>query len=244
VLREFWFGWRVAKLFPTPERLDDYCRGLGPQLDVAALGPQQQIRYWVLGTLDPQADPPTTRLVLYDADSGSEHTRSLEVDYDGRLAGMRRVFVNWLAGLGLGFPTGQAEKAFWAEPVTPAALDALGRAQEEFYTFSAYGSGGSLDLDAFERAVTAAPDSYMAHDLLGWAQYRNQRYGPAEASFRRALELNPHGAGVAAGLAWCALHSGDRAGTLEWALYKAECMGTDPAQAKAWAERMIAKHAQ
>jgi len=46
-LKEFWFGWRVKKIFLEKERLRVYCRGEGPRLDIAKLGKEQDIRYWL-----------------------------------------------------------------------------------------------------------------------------------------------------------------------------------------------------
>ena len=57
----------------------------------------------------------------------------------------------------------------------------------------------------------------------------------------KAMDLNPNGAGVAAGLMWCAVAEGDREGALEWAGTKAAAMGVDPEPTRQQALRALEK---
>ena len=49
-LKEFWFGWRMTKIFRGKNQLSAYCRGNEPLPDIARLGEEQQIRYRLEGT--------------------------------------------------------------------------------------------------------------------------------------------------------------------------------------------------
>jgi len=69
--KEFWFGWRVKKIFPEKEMLRAYCRGEGPRLDTTKIGKEQDIRYWLQGTIEQKGDKIQVFLEL--TDSKEEH---------------------------------------------------------------------------------------------------------------------------------------------------------------------------
>ena len=65
-LKEFWFGWRVKKIFLERERLTAYCHGEGLQLNISKLGKEQGIRYWLRGKVKQQGSKIQVALILKD----------------------------------------------------------------------------------------------------------------------------------------------------------------------------------
>jgi predicted AlkP superfamily phosphohydrolase/phosphomutase/tetratricopeptide (TPR) repeat protein len=63
-------------------------------------------------------------------------------------------------------------------------------------------------LARFDEAARSGSSSPMLQTQIGYAFYRMKQYGPAEAAFRRATELDPHLATAHLGLAGCALFLG------------------------------------
>ena len=55
-----------------------------------------------------------------------------------------------------------------------------------------------LALENASTAVRLDPNDYQAHWALGWAYLYNREYEKAEASYKRARELNPNDAEVLA----------------------------------------------
>jgi tetratricopeptide (TPR) repeat protein len=243
--QEFWFGWRVARIFPAKEDLSAYRRAGAPAPEPISTGRREQIRFWISGTVSPPSPSPLLNLSLTDAEAEQHHRApQMVVDTDGHLVGLRRRFTAWLADCGHPFPPDQQEKTLWPEEATAAGLDAVGRALEVFYLQSAYGGKAPVATEPFERAVAAAPGAFMSHDLLGWALYRNERFEKAREAFEKSIRINPHGAGAMAGLIWCAVMTGNSEDALSWAARKAESCAGDIEAARERALRLLDKHAK
>ncbi len=239
-LKELWFGWRIKKLFDDAAPLTDYCRGARLQVGLKKLSQQQKVRFWVYGQYGHQ----TSEIGIYDADrSKPEPLNPLPVSCDDHLVQFRRSFMDGFDQTGVVFPQSQKHAALWEEQISLSGLDAVGRALETFYHFSAFESKGELDLKPFEAAVRQAPNAFMSHDLLGWAMYRQKKYQKAVDAFQHALSINPNGAGAMAGLIWCHIHMDDLEATLTWAQRKAESCLQDVALARERAVRLFEKHA-
>lgn len=244
-LKEFWFGWRVKKIFLKKERLRAYCRDEGPQLDITKLGKEQGIRYWLSGRIQQRGNKMQVALVLTDTKGeGDEWSTDLTLEPADHLIGFRKGFLAWLETCGLPLPDAQATRALWPEKTNPEGLDLLGWALETFYLHSSWGEKGQLDLHLFDRAVCAAPASYLAHDLKGWALYKNKDYQAAEKSFRSALRLNSNGLGAQAGLMWCAIYTNDEEKAYTWAMAKADLRGESRNAAEALMKRRMSKAAR
>jgi hypothetical protein len=244
-LKEFWFGWRVKKIFLEKQRLIASCRGEGPQLDISKLGKEQGIRYWLWGSVQQRGSKIQVALVLTDT-MGERDERSIELTLDpaGQLIGFRKGFLAWLEACGLPFSDAQAAKALWPEKTTTEGLDLLGRSLETYYIHSSWGEKGPLDLEVFDRAASEAPSSYLAHDLKGWALYKNKDYNAAQESFSSALKLNSNGLGALAGLMWCAIYTNDEQKAYKWAMAKADLRGESHEAAKASVKRRMSKAAR
>ena len=149
--------------------------------------------------------------------------------------------MDWLNTAGLPMPKDQVQPALWQEVISHEGLDAVGRALENFYLYSAYGGGGPLDMSPFERAVAQAPESFMAQDLYGWARYRNQQYKEAKVAFLTSLRINPAGAGAMSGLAWCGVYSKDLDDAMFWSGRKADVCREDVQAAREAGRRRYKK---
>ncbi|MBC8463755.1 MAG: hypothetical protein H8D61_02135 [Deltaproteobacteria bacterium] len=240
--REFWFGWRVGKIFSDENALKSFCRDLGPPFDPVKLGREQEIRLWLKGRVRKPGRIPEFELTLVDIESEREdQSIVLKLDFESKLIAFRKGFIRWLGKCGFPFPENQMEKVLWPEGASTAGLDCLGRAQEAFYIYSAWGKS-VLDLELFETAVRAMPESYMAHNLKAWAHYRYNDYRSARKSFQRAMEINPHGVGAMGGLIWCAVYTGDSETAYSWTDVKSELLGQNKAAAKEKTARLIEKY--
>ena len=241
--REFWFGWRVAAVFPSKSDLTTYCSGGEPSPGPVQTGRKEEIRFWLLGTMSGQGFPLSVQTVLVDAETEDEcRLPEMAVDTDGALVELRRQLMSSMKACGHPFPEHQQKKALWPEEASPAGLDAVGRALAVFYLQSAYGGKAPVELPPFEHAVSEAPGSFMAHDLLGWALYRNARHGSARRAFLESVRINAHGAGAMAGLMWCGVMTGERQEALYWAARKAESCDSDIEAARKKAERLLEKY--
>ncbi|MBC8459511.1 MAG: hypothetical protein H8D67_16090 [Deltaproteobacteria bacterium] len=239
-LKEFWFGWRVKKIFLEKERLTAYCRGEGPRLDITKLGKEQDIRYWLWGSVQQQGNKMQIALVLTDTKGEHEEwTTELILDPADQLIGFRKEFLAWLDACGLPFPDAQVAKALWPEKTTLKGLGLLGRGLEAFYLHSSWGDKGPLDLELLDRAVSTAPSSYLAHDLKGWVLYKNKDYKAAEGSFQSATKINSNGLGAISGLMWCAVYTNDEEKAYKWAMAKADIRGESREAAKAFVARKM-----
>jgi hypothetical protein len=241
-LKEFWFGWRVKKIFLEKERLRAYCHGEGPQLDFSKLGKEQGIRYWLRGRVQQRESAIKVTLILTDTKKNhEERSTTLTLDLSNQLIGFCKGFLAWLKTCGLPLSDAQAIKALWPEKTNPKGLDLLGQALKTLYLHSSWGEKGPLDLYWFDRAVSAAPASYLAHDLKGWALYKNKDYKAAEESFRSALTVNANGLGAMSGLMWCAIYANNEAEAYTWAAAKADLRGESLMAAKARVKKRMNK---
>ena len=228
-LKEFWFGWRVKKIFPEKKDLGGYCRGKGGRLDLKRLSAEQGIRLWIHG----QVVHRDVTISLFDALKDKQApSKTILFSIEDELVGIRQAFMYWLADRGLPFPEEQKKSALWPEKISMQGMDILGRALEAFYLYSSYDGQGEIDLRLFKEAVAIAPDSFMGQDLLGWAYYRNKCYNEAKASFLKALQANPKGTGAMSGLMWCGVFTENREEALYWAERKAEVRQEDIEAAK------------
>ena len=244
-LKEFWFGWRVKKIFLEKERLRAYCHGEGPQLDVSKLGKEQGIRYWLSGRVQQRESAIKVALILTDTKKNHEkQSTTLTLDLSNQLIDFRKEFLAWLKTCGLPFADAQAIKILWPEKINPKGLDLLGRALKTYYFHSSWGEKDPLDLYWFDSAVSAAPDSYLAHDLKGWALYKNKDYKAAEESFRSALTMNSNGLGAISGLMWCAIYANNEKEAYTWAVAKADLRGESRMAAKARVKKRMNKAAR
>jgi len=244
-LKEFWFGWRVKKIFLEKERLQAYCHGEGPQLDFSKLGKEQGIRYWLEGRVQQSESAIKVTLILIDTKKNhKEQSPTLTLDLSNQLIGFRKGFLAWLKTCGLPLPDTQAIKTLWPEKTNPQGLDLLGRALKIYYLHSSWGEKDPLDLYWFDSAVSAAPASYLTHNLKGWALYKNKNYKAAEESFRSALTLNSNGFGAMAGLMWCAIYANNEEVAYNWAAAKADLRGDSRMAAKALVKKRINRAAR
>lgn len=237
-LKEMWFGWRVKKIFPHQQAFQRYCRGVAA-LDLRQTSSAQKIRFWIHGGYSEKS----LRLRIFDGRQPADNNAPLSLDIstgDG-LVRFRSQLLAGLASMHHPMPEDQIQAALWPERIDRAGLDAVGRSLEAFYLFSAYGGKTRLDPTPFKAAVAAAPDSFMAHDLYGWALYRNQDYGGAKAAFLTALQINPAGAGAMAGLMWCGVQTKDLEETLFWSGRKADACGRDVQAAREAGRRRYLK---
>jgi hypothetical protein len=238
-LKEMWFGWRVKKIFADKQSFQDYCREAASTLDLAAVSRAQKVRLWLYGSCSDR----TLMLSLYDAQTpdAGHPPANLTLYGDGNLIGLRSRFIEWLAATGLPLPEEQIQAALWPEKTSRDGLDAVGRALEGFYVYSAYGGQGPLDMSAFKKAVTVSPESFMAQDLYGWALYRNQDYKAARGAFLTALNINPAGAGAMSGLMWCGVYGKDLKEAMFWSGRKAEVCRRDVQAAREAGRRRYLK---
>jgi hypothetical protein len=241
-LKEFWFGWRVKKIFLEKERLRAYFRGEGPRLDITKLGKEQNIRYWLRGSFRQQGSEVQIALVLRDTKGERDQwTTELILDPSDQLIGFRKGFLAWLDTCGLPFPDAQVTKALWPEKTTLKSLELLGRDLETYYLDASWGGKDPFDPELFDSAVSAAPSSYLAHDLKGWVLYRNKDYKSAEKSFQSAVKINSNGLGAISGLMWCAVYTHDAENAYKWAMAKADIRGESREVARANVERRMKK---
>ena len=244
-LEEFWFSWRTKKIFPTKKALSDYCRGRGPGLDLVKLGKEQKIRYWLSGQTACLGDRIEVSLTLTDTEKGGKaQTVWLMIEPGLNPGGFCRAFLNWLADCGLGFPKEQAQAACWPENNTIGGLDALGLALEAYYLHAFQKPKTLLDPAAFRQALDAAPESYMARDLMGWALFKNQDYRAARRLFSSAMEMNPGGLGAVEGLMWCAIGLGENDMAYKWGAAKARLRGEDPDEGRAYVANRLGNDAR
>ncbi|EMS81132.1 MULTISPECIES: tetratricopeptide repeat protein [Desulfotignum] len=238
-LTECWFGWRVKKIFQDETAFTAYCRGIPPLPDIQALGKQENVRYWLTGRYSQEDEILQISMVLHDI-QGPDDNITLPLSLDDGITDFRYRFQQWLGKAGLAFP--RTDTVFWPEWITPEGLDCLGRGLKTLYLnyLSQTGSAGNMiDLTWFDRAVDVSPRSYLAHDLLGWALYKNQEIVRAESCFETALTFNDKGVGALSGLLWCAVAQKDRDRALVYSLAKARVTDADPKAARAWVSKKI-----
>ncbi len=225
-LKEFWFGWRVAKLFSDEQKLEGFNRGKIKLLNLKQLSREQNVRFWLSG----QVVGNHSTLYLYDGDDdGPVSPRTIAYSFDDDLIGFRKTFIQWLEECGLPYAQVNRRSALWPEKINLKAANVLGRALERFYIYSAYGHSkkGPIDLTLFEEAVESSPQSFMSQNLLGWAYYRNENYDHSKQAFLRALQENPVSPGAMSGLMWCGVYTNNEEEALYWTRRKASVMNKD-----------------
>jgi len=238
-LKEMWFGWRVKKIFPRQNTLQEYCRDARIQLDLGPVSLSQKVRFWIYGSY--MAD--TVSIILFDAQSPRKRAPSIQlpISVDDGLIEFRSQFIQWLDSSELAMAQAQTQSALWSETIDRKGLDAVGRALEDFYIYSSYGGDVPLDLPPFEKAAAVAPDSFMAQDLYGWALYRNKNYRMAKIAFLKSLRVNPAGVGAMSGLMWCGVYARDLEEAIFWSGRKADVCGQDVVAAREAGRRRYEK---
>jgi hypothetical protein len=239
-LKEMWFGWRVKTIFPEKARFQRYCRDAASELDLVQISQSQRVRLWLYGNFSDQ----TVNLNFFDGqEPNARHAPvDLPISIDDGLIEFRTQLIQWLASVGRPMPDAQAQAALWSETISREGLDAVGRALEGFYIFSAYGGDdGPLDVSPFKMAVSVAPESFMAQDLYGWALYRNRDYAAAKVAFLSSLRINPAGAGAMSGLMWCGVYAKDLEEAMFWSGRKADVCRQDVQAAREAGRRRYEK---
>lgn len=235
-LMEFWFGWRVNKLFNSTDQLHAYCQGKTPDFDIGAAGEEQGIRYWLSGEYKQEKDSVSIALKLTDTTTMNTEYGSFNMDVNNAFSAFFKTFFSWIDKCGLPFSTQQASIASWPENTGLLGLDLLGRAVETTYISYVDGSGADslISTENYEKSIAASPDSFLAHDLYAWALYKNKDYDQAVAAFNTALFYNVNGFGAVAGLMWCAVAKENRENALKHALTKAGLRNEDPQKARSF----------
>jgi hypothetical protein len=227
--KECWFGWRAAKIFPQAEEMMRYCRGRAPELDRRLFVKAPDVSCWVSAKMEPDS----VTLNFFDARTQASSPASSTCAFTcaDHLKGFRQCFCGLLERCGHPLPRRRRPMLLWPEIIDPAGLRRVGRALEAFYAHGFSDARKAIDPSPFAAAVQAAPESFMAHDLLGWAHYRNHNIAQAKSAFFRALALNPHAVGPMGGLTGCAVLENDRDAALTWAARKAAIRHEDAAAA-------------
>ncbi|MBC8439838.1 MAG: hypothetical protein H8D87_09135 [Deltaproteobacteria bacterium] len=223
-LAEFWFGWRVNKIFKAVDDLQAFCRG-NKSIDVNLLAKEQKIRFWLFGRYRETNGIILVSLYLYDADLEKNYDIDLRLDTSDFFINFGHVFFKWLALCNLPLDHKQMAKALWKENISIQGLEYLGCAVELTYLNyidSTLFKDGLFDFEWFEKAVVSSPLSYLAHDIKGWAFYKNKIYGKAKDCFKTALEKNEHGIGALAGMMWCYVFEKNKTKALAFSIAKAD----------------------
>ena len=224
-LAEFWFGWRVNKIFKSVPELNACCKDKNHVIDINLLAEEQKIRFWLYGRYRQTKSVVLVSLSLYDAELGKNYAVDLCVDTSDFLVGFGHDFFKWLARCSLPLDQKQMAKALWRENISIKGLEYLGRAVETTYLNYIDPSlfkDGLFDLEWFEKAVMESPMSYLTHDIKGWAFYKNKVYGKSKDCFKKALEKNAAGVGALAGMMWCLVFENNKEKALEFAIAKAD----------------------
>jgi len=124
----------LTKIFKDAHQLQAYCRGDESLPDIAALGAEQKIRYWLEGTYKKKETIILVTLQLFDTQyPDKKYNIQIPLDTTDHLVEFRRLFLDWLETCGLPMSKEQKAKAAWPEKITSAGLDFLGRALETTY---------------------------------------------------------------------------------------------------------------
>ena len=237
-LKEFWFGWRVTKIFNGRTHLLSYCRGDEPLADMTKLGYEQKIRYWLEGTYKKKEKMIFVTLKLFDTQYPDKKTTiRIPLDTTDHLIEFRKLFLTWLEICSLPMLKEQTAKAVWPEKITNTSLDFLGRAIGTTYNdyFSSKPEKNHMkSLKWFDKAMAESPDSYLIHDLKGWAYYKNKNYNNALISFQTAVELNKNGLGALSGMMWCYIYLNHQKKAIESAIAKADTRNENHEKASAF----------
>jgi len=242
-LKEFWFGWRLTKIFKGKNHLQAYCKGNEQLPDIATLGREQKIRYWLDGTYKKKENIIFVTLNLFDVQYPEKNnTIQILLDTGDHLIKFRKLFLTWLETCGLPMSKEQAAKVVWPEKITIDGLDFLGRALDTTYQdyFSPRLAKNYMEgLEWFDKALALCPESYLIHDLKGWALYKNKAYDEALISFQTAVELNENGLGALSGMMWCYIYLNNQEKAIEFSLAKADTRNESHEKASALVVKKI-----
>lgn len=223
-LAEFWFGWRVNKIFKAVPDLKAFCRG-NKGIDIKLFAKEQKIRFWLYGKYRETNGIVLVSLSLYDADLEKNYDIDLLLDTSDFFINFGHCFFEWLALCNLPLDHKQMAKALWKENISIKGLEYLGCAVEVTYLNyidPTVFKDGLFDLEWFEKAVMSSPMSYLAHDIKGWAFYKNKIYGKAKDCFKKALEKNEDGIGAIAGMMLCYVFEKNKEKALAFSIAKAD----------------------
>ena len=242
-LKEFWFGWRLTKIFKGKNHLQAYCRGNERLPDMATLGKEQKIRYWLEGTYKKKEAMILVTLNLFDTQyPDKNNTIQIPLDTSDHLIEFRKLFIAWLETCGLPMSKEQSGKVAWPEKITAGGLDFLGQALETTYQdyFAPKSAKNYIQgLKWFDKALSLCPESYLIHDLKGWAHYKNKAYNEALTSFQTAVELNKNGIGAFSGMMWCYIYLKNQKKAIEFSLAKADTRNESHEKASALVVKKI-----
>ncbi|MCD4743309.1 MAG: hypothetical protein K8R67_12630 [Desulfobacteraceae bacterium] len=236
-LEEFWFGWRVKKLFSEKKLLKAYCSGGGPALDIPNLARKHEIQYWLQGRYKQNKNMIALSLSLFDAKEETQiYETQLIININDGLITCSSTFFDWLSQCNLHLSKDHKKKVLWPEKISIKGLEFLGYALETTYlSYIAPSPTNDLpDIEKFEKAVAISPESYLTHDLLAWALYKRQNYNAAIQSFKSALSFNKYGLGALAGLMWCAIFTNNEEKAYKYAIAKADVRKESHGKAKAF----------
>ncbi|MBT4263656.1 MAG: tetratricopeptide repeat protein [Deltaproteobacteria bacterium] len=243
-LKEFWFGWRVKKIFPEQEKLLHYCRGEEDLQQISDLASEQGIQYWLSGSYAQKKETVSLELTLTEVgDVLNQSKRAFELQLSDQVIGFRKAFLGWLDASGLPMSEDQATIALWSENISQKGLDCMGRAMETTYVnfLSSAADSGLINLHWFDQAISASPGSYLAWDVKGWALYKNKDYQAALNAFNAAIEINQKGLGALSGLMWCHIYANDVENAVKYAIAKADVRNESREKARASALNKVRK---
>ncbi|MCP4021929.1 MAG: hypothetical protein GY729_08815, partial [Desulfobacteraceae bacterium] len=199
LLKEFWFGWRVNKLFEDQNALMAFCKGQKKLENLAKHSDQQGIRFWLNGNYIHKNGAIHLELNLFDFNGKPrKFSKEFILDLSDKLIEFRNEYLKWLSDCSLSFPQDQVSKIMWPETITQEGLNFLGNAMAATYINYVDRSDPKqdIDLEPFERSVIASPHSYLTWDMHGWGLYKNKSFQEAEAAFLRAIKFNKQGLGA------------------------------------------------
>jgi hypothetical protein len=242
LLKEFWFGWRVKKLFKDQQALTEFLQGEKYLDDMTQLAREQEIQYWLNGKYYVDNDRIILHLTLSCFNGKMEEfTRKFIVDISDNLIAFRNEFIDWLEVFSLPFDQNQLKKIMWPEHITQEGLNFLGRSMEATYMnyVDTSKDKDTIDLKFFKKAVLASPASYLAWDMKGWGLYKNKAYEEAQNAFIKAVTLNKDGLGALSGLMWCYIFTNDKHLANKYAIAKANVRNENHEKARAFVTSKI-----
>jgi len=242
LLKEFWFGWRVNKLFKNQVEIVEFCQGKKGLDNIEQLAKEQEIKYWLNGTYVQDDNRIILSLVLSIFNGNiKEHSKKFIIDLSDNLIGFRNEFIDWLGEFSLSFKDIQRQKIMWPEQISFKGLDFLGRSVESTYMNYVDNSkpDDPIELEFFEKAALAAPNSYLVWDMKGWGLYKNRSYKEAEKAFLKAISLNKNGLGALSGLMWCYIFVNNTDLATKYAIAKADVRNASHKKAKSFVVNKI-----
>jgi len=242
LLKEFWFGWRVNKLFKNQVEIVEFCQGKKGLDNIEQLAKEQEIKYWLNGTYVQDDNRIILSLVLSIFNGNiKEHSKKFIIDLSDNLIGFRNEFIDWLGEFSLSFKDIQRQKIMWPEQISFKGLDFLGRSVESTYMNYVDNSkpDDPIELEFFEKAALAAPNSYLVWDMKGWGLYKNRSYKEAEKAFLKAISFNKDGLGALSGLMWCYIFVNNTDLATKYAIAKADVRNASHKKAKSFVVNKI-----